>query len=1274
MSTRILPALRDHARVTEVERTRLAEPVSEDPELDRLTRMAARIMKVPLAAVTVLDDEMQRFRSSVGLPSPFGPRAVVPLSHSFCKYVVSTARPLVVEDARKHRWLAANPAIEELEMVAYAGVPIRSDGEIIGAFCVSDRGPRRWTTEELNLLKDLAALVEEEVALRRIRLTRAEQPSDPREVVEELLATATRYEALVEQSIVGICIVQDGRFAYVNRRFAEVFGYPQEELLALESVLDLTDPADRARVAENIRKRMDGEVDTLRYPFRGRRKDGAPVDVEVHGTRVELEGRPALVSVLLDVTEQARAERRLRRSEERLRLIVDGAHDAFVVVDMDGRIIDWNAEAERIFGWSREEAVGAQLTGTILPPRYRRAHERAMRRFRDTGDLSLLSRRMEMRARRRDGHEFPVEITVTAVPDNGSYVFCAFLHDVTHRRQAEEALRRNEERFRLLVENSWDIIQILDGDGVIRYVSPSAETVLGYSVDELISRRVEELVHPEDVEAARTAFVEKRSEPGAAGMLELRLRHRDGSWRSVEARGRVLADADGQPSFVVHMHDLTNRKAAEAELARKSLLIDLMRAIAVAANEARTVNDVMRSSLRLICGHIGWPVAHVYLVEPGGELRSTPIWHLREPDRFAEFRKATDEGRFTAEGSLPARVLASREPVWVRNTSRAMGDGDGTSGVGTVVAGGAGFAFPVIAGGEVAAVLEFHHEQPIDPDESFLALIADVGIQLGRVFDRVRAEDALRASDERFQLVSRATNDTIWEWDLAAGRLSWSDIAARVLRYRPEELGDSIDWWYERIHVDDRERVVSDLDAVLEGTGNTWSAEYRFLRGDGQYATVLDRVWVVRTERGAAVRVIGCMLDVSERRQAEEAQRLLGQATEVMASSLEPESSLASLARLIVPELCDFCFVDLLRDGRLRRVALAHADPGMEKILAEAGERDMADEPEDGLLARAMRTADPILITEWAPAANGRKPGATAQPPWLERLRPVSLMVLPLAARALSIGAIVMASADSGRRYGPRDLLMAEELARRCTLSLENARLYRKAREAVSAREEILAVVSHDLRNPLHSIQMATGMLHDAGTERRADNLKWLEIIDRSADGMERMIADLLDISSIDAGRLSIAPADHDVSTILATVCETFQPLAGKSSIELRCEIGTGLNTVWIDSHRIHRVFSNLIGNALKFTPPGGSIELCADRVENEVRFSVKDSGPGIPPDALTHVFDRYWQARRGDRRGAGLGLAIARGIVEQHGGRIWVESPPGRGATFRFTVPIAES
>jgi PAS domain S-box-containing protein len=1265
---RSLVAISDPARLEALRRAHLLDSGRQE-EFDRLTRLAIRSLGVPAAIITVIDDTSQHYKSSAGLPGQHRAANAVPLTHSFCKYVVSTGKPLIVEDARNHRWLKNNPSIGELGMVAYAGVPVRSEGQTLGALGVLDSRPRSWKREEIALLKDLAALAEEEVSRHRLRggsAFRVRQAA-AREALEELLATTAYFDSLVEKSGAGIWIVQEGRVLYANRRCEELFGYSKPALIERE-VLDLIVEDDASTVTDQLERLAAGEPRPLWFTFRGLRRDGSLVHLELHGTQLEIEGKPAIAGVLLDVTEREKEQQALRGSEERLRLILERAPDAFVATDDGGRIVEWNAGAERTFGWSREEALGRTLAETVVPQRHRRIHERWLKRVRAATDEMLVGRRMEMRARNREEREFTIEVTVITVPLEGERILCAFLHDITPRKLVEEALRRNEEKFRSLVENSWDIIHVLDGEGKITYISPSVREVLGYGPEEMIGERCDRFIHPDDVGMARNRFSENIRQADAVQAVEMRLRHRDGSWRCVEVRGRVTTDSTGERRAVINTHDLTERQQAEEELQRKNSLIDVLRGVAMAANEAQNEREAMQGAIDLVCTRTGWEIGHVFVADGTGLLTSARIWHMQEPEKFEHFRALSEKISFSAGASLPGRVLKSGQAVWIPDVEKDPGfTRSKLQDLGIRSA----FGSPVIAGGEVVAVLELFREQVTEPDESFLELISGVGDQLGRVIERVRAVEALRQSEERYQLVSRATNDSIWEWDVRAGKLVWNEIAVKVLRYRPEELGTTIDWWYDRIHADDRERVVGGLNAMIGTTNESWSSEYRFLRGDGSFATMLDRGWVVRDERGVAVRMIGCMLDVSERRQAEEAQRLLGHATGLLSSSLDPRSSLPSFARYVIPALGDFCFIELLDEGELHRAAGAHVEPGRESLLAREDAQPLALEPEESPIGRAIRSREPVMITEctslWVEESTRAGPAQRL----LRQLEPLSLMVIPLVGHADVMGVIVLATSVSGRRYGPMDLLLAEELGRRCTLALENARLYREAQHAVRAREEILGVVSHDLRNPLNTIQLAVGMLHEASNERRSDHVQWLESVNRSVAEMDLMIEDLLDISSIDAGRFSISPAAHDAASILRDVSETFEPLAAQKDIELTHRLGPGLSTVWIDPYRIRRVFSNLLGNALKFAPEHGKIELRAERREKDVCFSVSDTGPGIPARHLPHVFDRYWQARPGDRRGAGLGLAIARGIVQQHGGEIWVESTPGAGATFFFTVPI---
>jgi signal transduction histidine kinase len=281
-------------------------------------------------------------------------------------------------------------------------------------------------------------------------------------------------------------------------------------------------------------------------------------------------------------------------------------------------------------------------------------------------------------------------------------------------------------------------------------------------------------------------------------------------------------------------------------------------------------------------------------------------------------------------------------------------------------------------------------------------------------------------------------------------------------------------------------------------------------------------------------------------------------------------------------------------------------------------------------------------------------------------------MVVPLVARDRILGTLILTSEDSGRRFGPSDLALAESLAHRAALAIDNARLYEEAQEALRSRDELLAIVSHDLRNPLDVIQFTVAMLRQTlpADETNSRARKHCDMIQRSSERMIGLIRDLLDFGTIEAGKLAIDTSTHDAATLVEEALTSARLMAAQKHIEIHADLSTEPGEVLCDRPRVLQVLANLLGNALKFTSEGGTVTVTVTGQPNEVRFAVADTGPGIPPESLPHVFDRYWQAKRTANLGTGLGLAIAKGIVGAHGGTIAVESTLGQGSTFSFTLP----
>jgi signal transduction histidine kinase len=258
--------------------------------------------------------------------------------------------------------------------------------------------------------------------------------------------------------------------------------------------------------------------------------------------------------------------------------------------------------------------------------------------------------------------------------------------------------------------------------------------------------------------------------------------------------------------------------------------------------------------------------------------------------------------------------------------------------------------------------------------------------------------------------------------------------------------------------------------------------------------------------------------------------------------------------------------------------------------------------------------------------------------------------------------------AATDRRYGPLDLAVAEGLARGAADTIENARLYHEAQEAMRQREDLLAIVSHDLRSPLAAISAAVEGLAEGAVD--AADARRLAVVRRATQRMRRMIGDLLQAASIRAGHMLVTPRPEQMLALLTEAIDSHASDAERRGIRLERAFGPEPLEVSCDRDRIFQVLSNLLGNALKFCRKGDRITLGVIALEREVRIVVSDTGPGIEKDDISHLFDPYWSARRHERKGTGLGLYIARGLVEAHGGRMGVESRVGEGSKFWFTLP----
>ncbi|WP_394846783.1 ATP-binding protein [Pendulispora brunnea] len=418
---------------------------------------------------------------------------------------------------------------------------------------------------------------------------------------------------------------------------------------------------------------------------------------------------------------------------------------------------------------------------------------------------------------------------------------------------------------------------------------------------------------------------------------------------------------------------------------------------------------------------------------------------------------------------------------------------------------------------------------------------------------------------------------------------------------------------------------------------------------------------------GPSGNVIACrtaLTNISELKISENVLRFLADASDTLSSSLEYANTLSAVIRLAVPVLADICFLDILDEqNQLERLDAAFADPS-KAVLADAVKRSVPKADSMAPQAEVLRSGEARVLSDIS-SWPGCVPDAVAG-------MAKSVMLIPLTARGRTLGVLTLIMADSDRHYGSRELAIAQDVARRAAMALDNARLYEAAQIAIRARDDILAMVSHDLKQPLNGIVLATSTaearLKDSA-ESKANGL--LQIALRSARRMDRLLSDLLDCSSIQSGHLPIRKSETTVSKLFADVETAFSAQAMQKNIRL--EIHSPREAIWLscDEERIHQVLSNLITNAVKFTDEGGLITLRTEKRGENIVFLVSDSGVGISEAQMPRLFERFWQAEETSQKGRGLGLFIAKGIVSAHEGRIWVESQLGRGTTFFVSLPM---
>ena len=639
----------------------------------------------------------------------------------------------------------------------------------------------------------------------------------------------------------------------------------------------------------------------------------------------------------------------------------------------------------------------------------------------------------------------------------------------------------------------------------------------------------------------------------------------------------------------------------------------------------------------------------------------------------------------TSETSATFATLASGEPLWAETPEEYQrifpSLAPPRKSIGPRAR--AFWSVPLVVEGRAIGLLGmgFYEPRAFAPAErAFIVALTNLCAQAVVRAARLEREDE---AARWFETTLHSIGDGVIATDARGNVRFLNSIAERLTGWSEAEArGRPLDEVFCIFSERTRETAESPVAKVLREGVVVGLANHTVLRSRrGTETPIDDSAAPIRDDAGKLYGVVLVFRDVTEEKGLQIRREFLARAGEALVSSVDYKTTLATVARFAVPELADWCAVDLAgEDGRPQQVAVAHVDPAKVAFAKELGERYPADVNAPRGVPNVIRTGVAELYSELPPELVEQGAQDAEHLRIIRELALRSAMCVPLRASGKVLGAMTFVYAESNRRYTQSDLDFAEDFARRAAMAIENATAVATIKEARAeaelasrAKDEFLATVSHELRTPLNAILGWTVLLRKRGLAPDLDHP--LGIIERNARAQTRLIEDVLDVARVISGKLVLDLEATDAAKTVESCVEAVTPSAKAKDIAIRLEIAPGVATVHGDGARLQQVVSNLLTNAVKFTPKGGTISVRVTEEDGSVCIRVKDDGHGIHPSALPHVFEAFRQADASITRrhgGLGLGLAIAKHIVQAHGGDITAESEgDGRGALFTVRLPV---
>ena len=536
------------------------------------------------------------------------------------------------------------------------------------------------------------------------------------------------------------------------------------------------------------------------------------------------------------------------------------------------------------------------------------------------------------------------------------------------------------------------------------------------------------------------------------------------------------------------------------------------------------------------------------------------------------------------------------------------------------------------------------------------------------ISERKQAEEEVRFQARLLDTVGQAAIVT----DPDGQIIYWNRFAETLYGWtRTEALGRNV---AEVVVAPEAAAQADEIMARLRA-GENWSGEFRVRRRDGTTFVAFVTDTPLRDERGDVKAIIGISVDISDRKRQEESLRFLADASATLADLVDYQSTLQKVAALSVPRFADWCAVDVAEPGgTLRRLAVAHADEAKVRLAQELDERYPPRRDVAYGAYHVLRTGRSEMMADLPDSVLSELAADQDHLRILRELGLKSYLCVPLQTRGRTLGVVTFVTAESGRAYTESDLAFAEELARRSAIAVESAELYRELRDADRRKDEFLATLAHELRNPLAPIRNGLQVLRLTGSQNEMVN-EARSMMERQLRQMVRLVDDLLDVSRITRNKLDLKKQRVTLAAVVHSAVETSRPLIEQAGHTFSLTLPPAPVYLDADLTRLAQVFSNLLNNSAKYTEPGGSIWLTGEVAGGDVVVQVRDTGLGIPADALPRIFEMFSQVDRNMERaqgGLGIGLTLVRRLVEMHGGNVEARSDgPGKGSEFIVRLPF---